>query len=76
MSRSRRKTPISGNTPARSDKEDKRLANKKFRQAERQAIYHEKDPPENPKEVADCWDFNKDGKSYFDEEEYPELMRK
>lgn len=76
MSRSRRKNPMTGWTNARTEKDDKRLAHRKFRQREREAIHRGEDPPEDLKEVSDIWDFDKDGKQIFDPEKYPELMRK
>jgi len=75
MSRSRKKVSIRGNG-GDSDKFGKKIAHKKFRQAERQAIHHEEDPPIDSREVEDCWSWSKDGKKYFDEEEHPEDMRK
>ena len=76
MSRSRKKTSICGNTYAASDKMGKKICHKKFRQAERQAIHHEEDPPVDPREVDSCWSWPKDGKQYFDEEKHPKEMRK
>lgn len=64
MSRSYRKTPIFGNCIAHSEKEDKRLANRKWRRITKQAIKSEKEPPRQ-REVSDIWKFKKDGKRYF-----------
>jgi len=75
MSRSRKKISICGATTGRSEKHDKRIANRIFRRKEKAAIHHEKDPPENINEVSDIWLFDKDGKFYFDEE-WPKRMRK
>jgi len=82
MSDSRRKNSIQGNG-GNSEKKDKRHCHKKFRQAERQAIHHDDDPPEDLKEVESCWGWSKDGKHYFgpggrhyEEEEYDRYMRK
>jgi len=75
MSRSRKKTSICGNGSG-SDKSGKKQCHKKFRQAEKQAIRHGEDPPEDLKEVDSCWGWPKDGKHYFNEEEHPKEMRK
>ncbi len=75
MSRSRRKSPCTGITTARSEKQDKRMHNRKFRRISRQ----KKDPDDMPQvdyEVTNPWSMDKDGKSWFDPEKYPELMRK
>ena len=84
MSRSRRKTPICG-IAGSSDKEGKRLANRKFRRKEKEALKECKEPPKDLNEVSDVWSFNKDGKKYYsredcdnyDDEEYEKrIMRK
>ena len=68
MSRSFKKTPISGNTTATSEKRDKRRANRLLRRVVK--ILLEKDPEEDEQnfpimdEVADVWSFGKDGKSW------------
>jgi hypothetical protein len=72
MSRSRRKTPITGITTARSDKQDKRLDHRAERAAVRDALAHAQDPPRHPRGQY----FEKDGKQRFDPERHPELMRK
>jgi len=79
MSRSRRKTPITGWTTSKSEKKDKQIANRRFRRREKQAIYHGEEPPEDPNEVSNPWDFAKDGKQYIDEEtrkKFPSWLRK
>ena len=76
MSRSRKKTSITSNTNADSDKEGKKRCHKKFRRKEKKAIREEEDPPEDLREIESCWSWSKDGKQYFDEEKYPELIRK
>jgi hypothetical protein len=69
MSRSRRNNPICGWTTARSEKEDKRIANR---------ISRRTPVTEKPqiRAVSDIWAFAKDGKQRFDPAEYPKLMRK
>jgi len=63
MSRSRKKTPAGGMTNARSEKDDKRRANRKLRRKTRAG-----DPANAPaiREVSDVWVFQKDGKVRFD----------
>lgn len=83
MSRSRRRTPVTGNTRARSEKDDKCLANRKLRRESnrvirdcececdvRSCVFPEK------RDVSDPWLMAKDGKHYFDKDRYPKLMRK
>ena len=74
MSRSKKKTPVTGMTTARSEKDDKRLANRKFRRVTRI------DPENAPalREVSDVWGMAKDGKVRFDpmDESGKKLMRK
>lgn len=76
MSRSRKKTPVTGNTCAVSDKWWKRLANRIFRRREKQAIHHGDEPPVDLDEVSDSWCMPKDGKQRFDPEDWPQFMRK
>jgi hypothetical protein len=78
MSRSRRKLPFSGITTATSEKEDKRLANRKERRFNRQTLCATADETRlrHKREVGNPWLFAKDGKSRFDPQTHPELMRK
>jgi hypothetical protein len=76
VSRSRKKNPFTSFTNSSSDKSDKRKANRKFRREERIAILNDEDPPEDIAEVSDIYMFSKDGKHKFDDDEYPNLMRK
>jgi hypothetical protein len=68
MSRSFRKTPITGNTTCRSDKEYKRDARKRWRRRCHQivgaAVEEDLDLP-TLKETSNEWAFGKDGKHYF-----------
>jgi hypothetical protein len=62
MSHSRKKTPVGGVSNSLSEKDDKRMANRKLRRLTRV-------DPENPpalREVSDVWGMSKDGKRYFD----------
>lgn len=83
MSGSRRKTSITGNTAARSEKKDKRLSNRKLRRESNRVVggcgcscevcscvFPEK------RDVSDPWLMAKDGKHYFDKNKHPELLRK
>lgn len=64
MSRSLKKTPISGITRAESEKEDKRLANRRYRRVTKIEVNKGFEVVSKPKEVSDVWDFSKDGKRY------------
>lgn len=79
MSRSYKKTPISGFTTAKSEKEDKRFANRLFRRASRNLIKANREPFYKLIEVCNIWDFAKDGRVYYDKEavkRYPKVLRK
>jgi hypothetical protein len=60
MSRSYRKTPITGITMARSEKTDKRLANRRLRRKVKTGALELR-----LREVSDIWGFEKDGKIYW-----------
>jgi len=60
MSRSRRKTPIIGNLRRRSEKQDKRFANRALRAGVRSTGNLDL----TLDDVSNIWDFNKDGKIY------------
>ena len=79
MSRSYRKTPITGISLAESEKQDKRLANRAFRRKSKVAIIHGDEPPFSIRSVSEVYCFAKDGKQYCRAEivaKDPELMRK
>ena len=65
MSRSRRKTPISGYCVCRSEKRDKQLNHRRERQAVRQALFNEDEVMPHTREVSDPWSMGKDGKGWF-----------
>jgi hypothetical protein len=75
MSKSRRKTPVTGITTAESDKSFKRAENRRHRRFVRSVVISDGDLP-NPREYGNPWKSDKDGKSRFDPERYPDLMRK
>ncbi|MGH2372430.1 MAG: hypothetical protein ACREOC_18040 [Gemmatimonadales bacterium] len=78
MSRSRKKTAIAGITNARSEKLDKRLANRKARRRAREAVRVTPAADVFPvlRAVSNVWTFSKDGKRFFAQERYPEGLRK
>lgn len=67
MSRSRKKTPIGGITTARSEKEDKRFANRKARRVVKEVLSTIPEPEVLPhlREVSTTWTMAKDAKVYF-----------
>jgi hypothetical protein len=77
MSRSRRKTPICGITTARSEKQDKRIANRRLRRRVRSRLHVDPDAPlPLLREVSNPWLMDKDGKMLIDPARHPEIMRK
>lgn len=79
MSRSHKHTPIMGNTTAKSEKADKRSANRKLRRKVKSQInvYIDVDTIliSDLREVSNLCGFAKDGKNYIDRPK-PEWMRK
>lgn len=67
MSRSFQKTPITGYTTARSEKDDKRRANRRHRTAVKRILRTELEPETLPllREVSNVYTFAKDGKQYW-----------
>lgn len=79
MSRSYKHTTISAITTAQSEKQDKRLANRRFRRISKHRVKIEAEPLVHLNEVSDIWNFQKDGKRYFFPDEarlFPKLFRK
>jgi hypothetical protein len=77
MSRSRRKTPICGITTALSEKQDKRIANRRLRRRVRFRLRVDPDAPlPLLREVSNPWLMDKDGKMLIDPARHPEIMRK
>lgn len=64
MSRSIRHTPIIGNTTCKSEKRDKRIANRKLRRLVKEEIKMDKELS-FIREVSSVWTFGKDGKHYI-----------
>ena len=75
MARSYRRTPIFGITTSKSEKKDKRLANRRLRRAVRRAMLRDKETLPILREVSDVWNFDKDGRRY-DRFASEEAMRK
>lgn len=67
MSRSEKKTKIRGITGAKSEKENKQDANRKYRRIVKQKVKSNKSDLPEIKEVSNVWSFDKDGKRYDSE---------
>lgn len=65
MSRSKRKTSIMGFTTARSEKEDKRINNRKLRKRIKVAMREDAEIFPLDREVSNVWTMAKDGKQMF-----------
>ena len=79
MSRSRRKSPFTSWTSAISEKEDKRISNRKFRKKTNQMLIDERyydRLPLHQKEVTEVYSFAKDGKMYIGKDWDDKYMRK
>lgn len=78
MSRSRKKSPFHGMTKAASEKQDKRIYNRRFRHALKQYLRNNPETEVLPhlREYSNPWCMDKDGKRRFDPALYPEWMRK
>jgi hypothetical protein len=70
MSRSKRKTPIAGNTGASSEKEDKQIWHRTFRRKIKSLLHLDDEDAEimypEVKEVSNPWLMDKDGKGLYD----------
>lgn len=75
MSRSYRQTNVTGWTTARSEKQDKRLNNRKMRRQNKLRLMNGREFVEM-RQVSNPWNMDKDGKQTFDPNEHPNLMRK
>ena len=64
MTRSRKRTPVFGITTAKSEKYDKRKANRRLRTKQKQAARQGNEVLPVLREVSDVWGFRKDGKRY------------
>jgi len=71
MSRSRRKTPIIGITKSESDRRDKVLAHRRQRRRVRTALASGRAEVVTRRKAGDVWAFAKDGKQWFDPDQFP-----
>ena len=78
MSRSRRKTSIAGiaKSKRKSEKYDKRLANRKQRRVTKEVMSRGKELLPEKREISNVYSFVKDGKRWFDADKHPDIMRK
>lgn len=78
MSRSRKKTSIGGITNSCSEKQDKRIYNRRYRHSCKQylQIDYERELLPHLKEYSNPWSMDKDGKKWFDAKKYFKRMRK
>jgi hypothetical protein len=78
MTRSRKKTPITGMTTAESEKAEKLAAHKRERRRVRQTIQSDPGAEILPhtREVSSPWLMAKDGKQYLGTQAKPEHLRK
>ena len=65
MARSYRRTPIFGITTARSEKQDKKLANRRLRRKVKTCLANGDEQLPLLREVSNVWSFDKDGKAYW-----------
>lgn len=64
MSRSEKKTKIRGITTAKSEKENKQDANRKYRRIVKQKVKSKDSELPEIREISNVWSFDKDGKIY------------
>ncbi len=78
MSKSRKKTSIGGITTSCSEKQDKRIYNRRYRHACKQILNTNFECELLPhlREYSNVWSMDKDGKVWFDAKEFHKLMRK
>ena len=79
MTRSYRKNSIAGITKAESEKKDKQICNRKLRRKIKQIMvkeYLDDWLSPLPEEIINPYSMAKDGKTYFNRDEFPESLRK
>lgn len=78
MTNSYKKVPITGNTKASSEKEDKKINHGKFRARERDMINKSEydDCPSSMRSVMSVWSYSKDGKHYVSKNKQEKYKRK
>ncbi len=67
MSKSEKKTKIRGITTAKSEKENKQNANRKYRRIVKQKVKSNESELPEVREISNVWSFDKDGKKYDSE---------
>ena len=69
---------MQGITTAKSEKQDKRVYNRRLRHLSKQIMNKYAEPEILPhvRECSDLWNMSKDGKMRFDPKQYPKGMRK
>ena len=75
MSRSYKHAPVI-TWCGESNKEDKRIANRRFRKINKDKMRHNKIPLQNIKECSDNWNFSSDGLTYYDKDVDKKYLRK
>lgn len=75
MSNSRKKVNVTGISTCKSEKQDKRLANRKLRAAVRGAMADDAEVMPELREVSSVWTFGKDGKRWWGDR-FPQGLRK
>lgn len=75
MSNSIKKTPKRGITTCESEKQDKKIANRKFRKIVKDKIRKQDEVLPLIREVSDVWAFGKDGKIYDNKMTKKELKK-
>jgi hypothetical protein len=77
VSRSRKKTPISGVTLAESEKQDKAASHRRYRRTLKEIITPDLETPlPTERQLTNPWDMAKEGKSRYDPKPSPKRMRK
>ncbi|WKB82442.1 hypothetical protein [Cellulophaga omnivescoria] len=75
MSKSEKKTKIRGITTAKSEKENKQDANRKYRRIVKQKVKSNESELPKIREISNVWSFNKDGKKYDSEMTHKDLRK-
>ncbi len=78
MSRSLKKNPFAGITTAKSEKQDKRFANRHVRRTNKclLTLTNNEEHLLARRKMSNVWSMSKDGKARFDPERHPKLLRK
>ena len=75
MSRSEKKNKIRGITTAKSEKENKQEANRKYRRIIKQKVKSNESELPEIREISNVWSFDKDGKIYDSEMSEKDLRK-